>query len=102
MKDEEKPPLELTIDWGGPEDQGPALTIGVLTDAEDIDMAVENEEGGLVLLFPASKHGIMFKGAALQKVLFLFDTLIHNVIDSHSADGASGEVPRQKKKVTLH
>lgn len=101
MKDDELPPLELDISWEDPSPEA-ALTIGVLESADDVDMAIDQEQGGVVLLFPESKHGIMFRGAAMQKVLFLFDTLIHNVIDSHSAAGASGEGPRQKKKVTLH
>ena len=101
MRDDELPPLQLDITWEDPSPEA-ALTIGVLEGADDVDLAIDQEQGGVVLIFPETKHGILFRGAALQKVLFLFDTLIHNVINSQSADGASGEGPRQKKKVTLH
>lgn len=100
MKDEEKEPLQLAIDWNEPD----LMKVGEITDPDDFDLMLPQNHPGLMLVFPQANHGLLFQGAALQKLLFVFDTLIHSMVDSASPGGLEENLSGHKKtkKVTLH
>lgn len=105
MKDEEQPPLEVEIDWAAGEVKPPKIDIGEISDPELFDLMVPTDREGLVLMFREGRKGLLFSGAALQKLLFLFDTLIHSMVDSASPGGLEENLlgsHKKTKKVTLH
>lgn len=92
-------PLPVEIEWGEPKEA--KLTLGEISEPEEFELGY-TEDGGLALVFPKGNLGLLFKGEAQQKLLFLFDVMLHSMLnsDSHAAfeEGAAGG----KKKVTLH
>jgi hypothetical protein len=99
VRDDEKPPLPVEIEW---EEREP-LDMGVIEDPNDFQLGIKDEppNDGLVLMFPKANKGLLFSGDALTKLLYLFDTLLHAAVNSQSS--GAGEAPRGKaKKVTLH
>jgi hypothetical protein len=104
MKDEEKPPAQMLIDWNAPDSGEPTLELGEFTNPDDLELALSSTPGhdGLVLYFPRAHQGLIFRDGAMKKLLYLFDVLLHHLLNSDSAE-AHGEGPRGKtKKVTLH
>lgn len=104
MKDSEKPPLEVEIDWETGEVAAPKIDIGELSDPDLFDLMVPTDRDGLVLMFREGRKGLLFSGPALQKLIFLFDTLIHSMVDSASPGGLEENLlgAKKTKKVTLH
>jgi len=100
--DSKKPPLQLEIPWDQPLDK--AMVLAEITNPDVFELAVSSEPGhdGLVVLFPNEHHGILFRNAALAKLMFQFDIILHQLLPFDRAE-ASGEGPAAtKKKVTLH
>lgn len=100
MKDpRDDDPLPLEISWDEPADD--RITLGDLSDPEEFDLGY-TKDGGLALVFPKGKIGMLFRGEALQKLLFAFDAILHSMLNSGPQaafeEGAAGV----KKKVTLH
>lgn len=100
MKDEEKPPLQLEIEWEAPEPK--PLSVSEVADPDMFDLGYSGgpDLKGPMLVFHEANSALVFTGDAASKLLYVFDVLIHRVVESNSVE--VGEASTAKKKVTLH